>query len=238
MTDNQSVIVKSSGSALLSNPDELLKVSRAGASAPSVIRNFCKVFGYNDELIEDIVACHKAEFALQETVRFKEDPNTLKLKQILLDSDKYELVKEYPATSRDEKEFEIRPKEEFKESYERARRHTIDQYCSAFARLASLKRAEGSNGLIITGPLAKQINLTATQVYGKSVSEWVKEKTFAKYNQYEIGKMQDHYGFEVFCDDRFFIDDNTACKKLGHIAQQISPIRGNWIKINVKDLEG
>lgn len=237
MTDNQNIIVKSTGSAVLSDADALRKVSKVGASAPAVIRNFCRVFGFNDELVEDIVSCHKAEFTLQETVKFKEDPNTLRLKKLLLDSGKYELIKEYPATMRDEKEFEIRPKAEFRESYERARRHTIDQYCNAFARLASVKRAEGSNGLIITGPLARQINLTATQVYGKSVSEWVKEKTYANYNQYEIGKMQEHYGFEVFCDDRFFIDDNTACRKLGHIAQHVSPERGNWIKVNVKDVE-
>ena len=237
MTDNQNVIIKSSGSALLSESDELNKISRAGASAPSVTRNFCRVFGFNDELTEDIVGCHKAEFCLQKTVRFKEDPNTLKLKDILLDSGKYELVKEYPETTKSEAEFVIRPKEEFEKDYERARRHTIDQYCNAFARLASVKRAEGSNGLIITGPLARQINLTATQVYNKPVSEWVKEKVYAKFNPYEIGKMQEHYGFEVFCDERFFIDDNAACKKYGHIAQNVSPDRGNWMRLSTKDLE-
>lgn len=237
MTDNQTVIVKSSGSAVLSEPDKLNKVSRAGASAPAVIRNFCKVFGFNDELVDDIVSCHKAEFTLQEVARFKEDPNTLRLKNLLLGSGKYELVKEYPATSRSEAEFEIRPKAEYKENYERARRHAIDQYCNAFARLASVKRAEGSNGLIITGPLARQVNKTATQVYGQSVSDWVKEKVFANYDTFEIRKMQENYEFEVYCDDRFFIDDNTACKKLGHIATPVSSQRGNWYKFNISDLK-
>ena len=237
MTDNQNVIIKSSGSALLSEPNELNKVSRAGASAPSVIRNFCRVFGFNDELVDDVVSCHIAEFCLQDEVKLKADPNSLKLKKLLLDSGKYELVKESDATTRSDAEFQIRPKAEFKEDYERARRHTIDQYCNAFARLASVKRSEGSNGLIITGPIARQINLVATQVYKKPVSKWVKEKVFANFNPYEISKMQEHYGFEVYCDDRFFIDDNTACKKYGHIAQNVTPDRGNWLKISVKDLD-
>ena len=43
--------------------------------------------------------------------------------------------------------------------------------------------------------------------------------------------------FQIISDERFYIDDNTACKKLAHLTEQISSDRGNWVKIAVKDLK-
>ena len=57
--DNEKVIVKSSGSSYLSQSLSLQKVSRAGASAPAVIENFCRAMGINDELIDKIKASMK-----------------------------------------------------------------------------------------------------------------------------------------------------------------------------------
>ena len=38
------------------------------------------------------------------------------------------------------------------------------------------------------------------------------------------------------CDDRFFIDNNTECKELVHIAEFVNPERGNWLKIDMNEL--
>jgi len=66
MTDDDHVIIKSTGSGYLSDGmNSLMKVSKAGASAPALIRNFCRSFGLNDEMVEDIQSCHKAEFVLK-----------------------------------------------------------------------------------------------------------------------------------------------------------------------------
>ena len=57
------------------------------------------------------------------------------------------------------------------------------------------------------------------------------------YDAYELEKMQQAaYHFEVMCDKRFFIENNTECGKLAHLAEFINPIRGNWLKVSLKHL--
>ena len=231
MTRDDKVTIKSSGSGYLSESMNLQKVSKVGASAPAVIRNFCKAFGLNEEMQEDIQACHKAEFVLNNPVKFKKDIATEKLKNLLLDTDKYEIINE------DLKSYTIAVKKEYEKLYERSQRNAIDKYCLAFARLAIIKKTEGSNGLIITGPLARAINKTAKNNYGIGISDWVTGHLLGSFNTYELEKMQKTYDFQVFCDDRFFLEDNTACKKLAHEAEFISPERGNWIEIDVENLK-
>jgi len=228
MTSDDKVTIESSGSGYLSESMTLQKVSKVGASAPALIRNFCKAFGLNEEMQEDIQACHKAEFVLNNPVKFKKDISTEKLKKLLLDTDKYEIVEE------NEKTYTIGVKREYEELYKRSQRNAIDKYCLAFARLAIIKKNEGSNGLVITGPLARAVDKTARNNYEIGVSDWVTSHLLGSFNTYELEKMQKTYNFQVFCDERFALDDNTACKKLAHEAEFISPERGNWIEIDVK----
>ena len=231
MTSDDKVIIESSGSGYLSESMTLQKVSKVGASAPALIRNFCKSFGLNEEMQEDIQSCHKAEFVLNNPVEFKKDIATEKLKKLLLDTDKYEVLAE------NEKSYVISVKKDYEEMYKRSQRNAIDKYCLAFARLAIIKKNEGSNGLIITGPLARAVNRTAKENYQIGISDWVTGHLLGSFNTYELEKMQKTYNFQVFCDDRFALNDNTACKKLAHEAEFISPERGNWLEISTKYLK-
>lgn len=231
MTDDENVIIKTSGSGYLSESSQLMKVSRAGASAPAVIRNFCRAFGLNEEMVEDITSCHKAEFAITNPVKYDKDVKTLKLQSLLLSTGKYD------CKDIDENSFELSVKEEFKGLYDRSRRNAIDKYCHAFARLAIIKKNEGSNGLVITGPLAAAINNSAKENYKKDIPEWVTDHLFSSFNTYELDKVQEVYNFRIFCDKRFDLKDNTACQDLAHKAELVSPERGNWVKVSVEDLK-
>ena len=230
VVDKDKVIVKSSGSSYLSQSLSLQKVSRAGASAPAIIENFCRAMGFNDELIDDIKACHKAEFTMTETTTYPKNIKTEKLRELLLDTQKFELVDD------NKDSFTIKIKDEYKEKYNIARRNAIDKYCLALARLAIIKKTEGSNGMIITGTLANAVNEAAKKSYGIGVADWTMQHLTQSFNSYELDKMQKTYNFQVMCDDRFFIDNNTECKELVHIAEFVNPERGNWLKIDMNDL--
>ncbi len=225
--DKDKVIVKSSGSSYLSQSLSLQKVSRAGASAPAVIENFCRAMGFNDEVIDDIKSCQKAEFTMTEISTFPKNVKTERLKEILLDTQKFELVED------DKDEFTIKIKDEFKPKFNNARRNAIDKYCLALARLAIIKKNEGSNGMIVTGMLAKAINNAGKEYYGSGIADWTMQHLSQSFNSYELDKMQQTYKFEVMCDDRFFIDNNTECGDLVHEAEFVNPERGNWLKLDL-----
>ncbi len=229
--DKDKVLVKSSGSSYLSQSLSLQKVSRAGASAPAIIENFCRAMGFNDEIIEDIKGCHKAEFTMTETTVYPRNIKTKKLAQYLADTQKFD-VEDNP----DLETITIKIKDEHKKDFDAARRNAIDKYCLALARLAIIKKAEGSNGMIITGTLAKAVNKVAQEHYGRGVGEWTMRHLTQSFNSYELDKLQKTYGFDVLCDDRFYIDNNTECQELVHLAEFVNPERGNWLKLNISDL--
>ena len=229
--DNEKVIVKSSGSSYLSQSLSLQKVSRAGASAPAVIENFCRAMGINDELIDKIKACHKAEFVTSETTKFPKNVKTEELKKLLLETKKFEIKKE------DENSFTIKVKDEYKGKFNTARRNAIDKYCLALARLAIIKKNEGSNGMIVTGKLAHALDITAKKVYKQGIADWTMQHLSQSFNSYELDKMQATYHFEVMCDDRFFIDNNTECGELAHLSEFVDPARGNWVKVDMNHLK-
>ena len=234
--EDDCVHIKSSGSACIPNPDGIKKVSALGASAPAVIRNFCKEFGLNNETTQEIAGCFKAEFTLEDPVMFdKRDNYAQRLKQLLLDTGKYEEVQDDAAAESNKFILEVKP--EFKDLYNRSRKKAIDKYARAFACLASIKRNDGSNGLVITGPVARAIARVAKENYGKDLSTWVTEILLENYTTEEIKCIQNTYDFKIICDDRFFIDDNTACRQLAHKINFIAPHRSNWITISVDDLK-
>ncbi len=231
VVDKDKVIVKSSGSSYLSQSLSLQKVSKAGASAPAVIENFCRAMGFNDEVIDDIKSCQKAEFTMSESTTFPQNVKTQRLKNLLLDTNRFELQDE------DDKNFTIKIKDDYKQQFNTARRNSIDKYCLALARLAIIKKNEGSNGMIVTGTLAKAINKTAQESYGMGIADWTMQHLTQSFNSYELEKMQETYHFKVMCDDRFFIDNNTECGDLVHEAEFVNPARGNWLKLDLSKLD-
>lgn len=231
VVDPNTVIVKSSGSSYLSQSLSLQKVSRAGASAPAVIENFCRAMGFNDEVIDDIKSCQKAEFTMTESSTYPKNVKTEQLKNILLETNKFEIEDE------NDKYFSIKIKDEYKQKFNIARRNAIDKYCLALARLAIIKKNEGSNGMIVTGTLAKAINKSAKEAYGCGIADWITQHLSQSFNSYELDKMQQTYHFQVMCDDRFFIDNNTECGALVHEAEFVNPERGNWLRLDLRKLD-
>lgn len=231
VVDKDKAIIKSSGSSYLSQSLGLQKVSKAGASAPAVIENFCRAMGFNDEVIDDIKSCQKAEFTMSESSTYPKNVKTERLKEMLLDTNRFEVQDE------DDKNITIKIKDEYKPQFNMARRNSIDKYCLALARLAIIKKNEGSNGMIVTGTLAKAIDKAAKNSYGMGVADWTMQHLSQSFNSYELEKMQETYHFKVMCDDRFFIDNNTECGALVHEAEFVNPARGNWLKLDLKKLE-
>lgn len=228
--DNENIIIKSSGSSYLSQSLSLQKVSKAGASAPALIENFCKAMGFNEEMINDIKSCNKAEFVLSPLLPFKKDCKTDKLKNLLLETGVYEIVEE------DDFQYKLGVKNEYAEKFQLARDNAIDKYCLALARLAIIKKTEGSNGMIITGALANAINQCVRFSHQRGVADMVMQHLTQSFNTYELDKMQTVYGFKVFCDSRFAIDNNTECGELVHLARFVGNTRRNWLRLKVSDL--
>lgn len=230
VVDDENVIIKSSGSSYLSQSLSMQKVSKAGASAPALVENFCKAMGLNEEIIDNIKSCHKAEFVLDPYVQYPKDVKTERLKSMLLETNIFEMD--------DENEFAytIKVKDEYLPKFNTARRNAIDKYCLALARLAIIKKTEGANGMIVTGTLAQAVNRAAQSSYGSSISEWVMQHLTQSFNSYELDKIQGVYGFDVLCDKRFAIDNNAECGELVHMAKFVGPHRSNWLKLNIQDL--
>lgn len=229
--DEENIIIKSSGSSYLSESLNLQKVSKAGASAPALTENFCRAMGFNEEMINDIKSCNKAEFVLNPQVRFKKDCKTEKLKDILLETGAYECIED------DSTAYVLQIKDEYTDKFQLARDNAIDKYCLALARLAIIKKTEGSNGMIVTGSLANAIDNCAKYSHKRGVAEMVMQHLTQSFNTYELNKMQPVYGFKVFCDKRFAIDNNTECGELVHLAKFVGSKRKNWLRLKVADLE-
>lgn len=232
VVDKDNVIIKSSGSGYLSQSLDLQKVSRAGASAPALIENFCKAMGFNEEITADIKACHKAEFVLSEYATYdSKDPKAKNLRELLLNTNVFDIHDEEDGI------FRVRVKDEYHSKYDTARRNAIDKYCLALARLAIIKKNEGSNGMIVTGMVAKAVDKAAKNEYNESLSGWVTQHLVQSFNSYELDKLQEVYDFKIFCDNRFFIDNNTECGELVHLARFVGDKRRNWLRLNISDLQ-
>lgn len=229
--DDEKVIIKSTGSRYFVQGLNMQKVSREGASAPAFIENFCKTLGMNEELIDDIKSCHKAEFTTSEECQLPRNVKTERLGKLLQESGKFDV-------DMDNSDFiTTRIKDEYKGRFNSARRNAISKYCLALAGLGSIKKNEGSNGMIITGKFARAIDETARKYYGQGLAEWTMRHMSQSFDSYELEKVQQAaYHFKVICDNRFFIDNNTECGKLAHRAEFINPVRGNWLKISMKEL--
>lgn len=228
--DDENVIIKSSGSSYLSQSLSMQKVSKAGASAPALIENFCKAMGLNEEIIDNIKSCHKAEFVLDPHAQYFKDVKTERLKDLLIESNIFDIQDD------NETSYTIKVKDEYLQKYNTARRNAIDKYCLALARLAIIKKTEGANGMIVTGTLAQAVDRAAKLSYGSSISEWVMQHLTQSFNSYELDKIQSVYGFNVLCDERFAIDNNAECGELVHMAKFVGPHRSNWLKLNIRDL--
>lgn len=230
--NNNKILVDSSGSSYLTDGNSVVKVSKAGASAPAVIRNYCKAFGFNEELTEDIASCGIGEFVTEHEFQVPETPQGQKLKSILLETGKYEMKKINASNT-----MVLSPTENYISKFEHARYNAINKYAHALARLAVIKQNEGSNGLIITGPLSRALNKSCEKDYKTTLSEWVKSKIDESYNTFELGKAKCKYNFEVYCGPEFEISDNTAAHNLINTANTIGEGRYNWLELDFNKLK-
>lgn len=224
------VLVDSSGSSCLTDGMGVIKVSKLGASAPAIIRNFCKAFCLDEEVTEKIASCGIAEFTMNDKFKVPKTPQGEKLQALLLSTDKYKKVVDA------EHGVILEPKPECFDKFKHARYNAINKYAHALARLAVIKENEGSNGLIVTGPLARAIDKSCKNDYKSSLSQWIMDKIDESYNTLELGKARSAYDFKVLCGESFEIDDNTAGRKLLNMAKTVGDSRYNWLEVNLKKL--
>lgn len=224
-------LVDSSGSSYLSDGLGVVKISKLGASAPSVIRNFCKSFGLDEETTEDIVSCGIGYIVTNPTSKIPDTPQGEKLRRVLLSTGRYEEIQnEYG-------ENWIHVKEKYSDKYEHARYNAINKYAHALARLAVIKQNEGSNGLIITGPLAMALDTSCRNNYQTTLATWVLDKIEESYNTYELNKMKSKYDFKVLCSKDFSVKDNTAGARLAHEGIFVGNNRYNWLEVDLKSIK-
>lgn len=225
------IIVKSSGSSCLSQNYELQKVSTEGASSSALISNFCRSMGFSDAHIRAIKSCNQGEIVLNAENTFEKNIKTNKLKELLLETGKYKV------TADDGSKYTIKVQDEFLSQFTDAQKSAIDKYCHAITRLAVIKRNEGSNGLIVTGPLAKAINETLIKNGNDGIAGQITQNLIRYFNSYSLDKSHKIFDFRIFCDNNFHIENNTDCGNLIHKAEFTGAKRFNWLKINTKYLK-
>ena len=234
MNEEQNIELTCSGSTFLSDDDKIKKISSEGASSHAVIRNFCDSMWprMDESTVQRIVECNKAEFTINPIVTYTKDAKTEQLKDLLLSTNDYEIVSE------DDKTYTIKVKDT--SSYKLAKDMAIYRYCKAIARLGVIRRNELYDGLILTGPLAMAINnslIKYPSIIGKNLADRVKLFFRFDYNTNESKKLSEVYPFEVYCDERFAISNNTDCKDLVYKVVFPSEKRSNLIKISTKHLK-
>lgn len=226
LTDDKA-LVESSGSSYLTDGLGVVKISKLGASAPSVIRNFCRAFGLDEETREDIASCGIGYLVTNPTFKIPNTPQGKHLNKILLTTNRYENIEN------DYGENWMRVKDNYLEKFEHARYNAINKYAHALARLAVIKQNEGSNGLIITGPLSSALDISCRNNYHTTLADWVLDKIEESYNTYELNKMKCKYDFQVYCSKDFSVEDNTAGAELAHDGKIIGNNRYNWLQIDL-----
>ena len=229
LTDDRALI-DSSGSSYLTDSLGVVKISKLGASAPSVIRNFCKAFGMDEETTEDIASCGIGYIVTNPTSKMPDTPQGDKLKKVLLSTGRYETIEN------DFGEEWIKVKDNYLDKFEHARYNAINKYAHALARLAVIKQNEGSNGMIITGPLAMALDTSCRNNYQTTLADWVLDKIEESYNTYELNKMKSKYDFQVHCSQAFAIKDNTAGARLAHEGHFIGN-RYNWLEVDLSKID-
>ena len=123
-------------------------------------------------------------------------------------------------------------KESYTRKFNHARMVAIDHYADALARFGIIKENEGANGMIVTGPLAMAIDGVYKQLGYKGLAEVIDNKIIENYNTRELDKIKQYYGFEVICDDRFKLEDNTECKDLIVNSEFAGNNRYNWDEVD------
>lgn len=230
--NDDKILVDSSGSSYFTDNSGVQKVSTAGASAPSVIKNFCKALGLDEEITSDIASCGIGEFVTNKEFHVPSTPQGAKLEKLLIETEKYEKIGE----DDDDRDI-LAPKTEFNEKFKHARYNAINKYAHALARFAVIKENEGSNGLIVTGPLARALDKSCREDYKTTLSDWITDKIDESYNTFELGKAKGRYDFQVYCGKEFEADDNTAGNELLNKAKMVGNSRFNWLEVDMGKLD-
>ena len=239
---DSSAIVDATGSSYFTNEQGLVKIANAGASASKLINNFCNSMGINKQIGPQIASCGIGQVVTSEAFKIPKNAQGKKLKNLLLDVKKLapkdssnpqsELVFKPVYIMTDKNTIEVA--DDFYKDFKIARFQAISQYAESLAKFAVIKENEGSNGLIVTGPLGFAIDKTLRKHHSSSLSEMISQRISEKYNTYELDKIRDSHKFKVICNPEFSLDDNTEARELALNSNLVGNTRFNWLQMNFK----
>ena len=235
-----SAIVDATGSSYFTNEQGLVKIANAGASASKLINNFCNSLGINKQMSPQIASCGIGQVVTSETFLIPKNAQGEKLKGLLLSLRKLapkdstdpgsELVMKPVYTLYDENSIKVT--DDFSRDFKHARHQAIWQYAESLAKFAVIKENEGSNGLIVTGPLGFAVDKALRKHHSSSLSEMISQRISEMYNTYELDKIRDSHKFRVICNPEFSLDDNTEARELALNSLLVGKKRFNWLLMN------
>lgn len=236
ISDN-AAIIDATGSSYFTNDQGLVKIANAGASASKLINNFCNAMGIDKQVGPLIAACGIGQVATSEIFLIPKNAQGDRLKTLLLGLRKLapedstdpqsKLVLKPVYTLYDQNSIKVT--DDFSKDFKYARHKAISQYADSLAKFAVIKENEGSNGLIITGPLGFAIDAALRKHHSSSLSEMISLRISEMYNTYELDKIRDSHNFRVICNPEFSLDDNTEARELALESELIGNNRFNWL---------
>ena len=126
----------------------------------------------------------------------------------------------------------IKITDDFSRDFKHARHQAIWQYAESLAKFAVIKENEGSNGLIVTGPLGFAVDKALRKHHSSSLSEMISQRISEMYNTYELDKIRDSHKFRVICNPEFSLADNTEARELALNSKLVGQNRFNWLKMD------
>lgn len=226
----KNVIVKTTESGHINAYGTGQTLEKYGASAGTLIREFCEAMHLSEKQTEKFLEIGNAKIATIQTFMEK-DPKVIdKLKSTGLFN---------VETSASNKAIFTWKNYYLGRMHDVSSRHAIDKFLDAIAHLGAIKVTEGVNNLILTGPLAKgiknKVDISPELFEGKSFNEILKQKILKQLDN--TGRnMAKLYNFDLITDiDVINNNEGTALLLKGKFVGE--KIRGSWVSIPEKAIK-
>lgn len=229
VVDNK-VLLKSTegGHVRASGTGENIKVLESyGASSTALITNFAKALGIDKENIKNLVSTANGRIVTDYVIKTDKADEIAALQKTELFNEKI---------SGDKHSFSLAGID--KATHEKACKKTINKFIEALAIGSSNKIIEGSNDIILTGPLTKGVGFTI-----KENPHMFKNQTLTQLIMKRASKLMDAAGesmsklYNINIIDDIPVSNNTQGGLTALKGEFAGEGRGNWLLIPLKALK-